>query len=198
VLLTVLIAGAAFWSAWIFEGQLTEMHNDTILNHRAWIGVDRPIELDSIVLDPKDAKANYVVTLRNYGSSVALHVGISAYAVVRAQDIFPRLHTACDEAASTSNGIMAESSGRFLPEQAMGDSLFPSQEEGRHFQNQRIEHPEMDSSKIIYVLGCVVYCDQFRQQRRTRFFHVYFSDGDMSRLRFPVLLYQFGGFNDVE
>ena len=37
--LTVAVAIAAFWSACIFQSQLSEMHRATIIDQRAWIGL---------------------------------------------------------------------------------------------------------------------------------------------------------------
>ncbi|HEX4773254.1 MAG TPA: hypothetical protein VH351_20640 [Bryobacteraceae bacterium] len=40
VALTLLVAIAAFWSAWIFQGQLAEMHKATEIQERPWLSVE--------------------------------------------------------------------------------------------------------------------------------------------------------------
>ena len=53
--LTLPIAVAAFWSAWAFQGQLTEMQTQTTVQReiemksdRAWVGLDTPITIDAV------------------------------------------------------------------------------------------------------------------------------------------------------
>lgn len=189
--LTFVIAASTFVAAL----QLIEMHNATIVSQRAWIGVSRPIELDALNLDQKGAKASYVVTFKNYGPSVALHVALSARVVVNSLEVFPTRQLVCKEATGMTNGIAYEPGSQFGTEHGLGESLFPLDEEEMRFTNQPIDHPELAQNGPLFLIGCIVYRDQFGHQRRTRFTDMYY--GDLKNSTFPLSLNPFTGLNDA-
>jgi hypothetical protein len=189
---TFVIAASTFVAAL----QLFEMHNATIVSQRAWIGVSRPVELDALSLDQKGAKASYVVTIKNYGPSVALHVGLSTRVVVNSVEIFPARQLVCKEAAGMTNGLTYIVGAGFTAERGLGESLFPLDEEETRLTNQAIDHSELPQNGPVFVIGCIVYRDQFGHQRRTRFTDMYY--GDFKSSPFPLLLNPFMGLNDAD
>jgi hypothetical protein len=70
VWLTVAIAIAAFWSACIFQSQLSEMHRATILDQRAWVGLAEP-KIDEF---NEDKYPRVSFRFVNSGKTPAIHV----------------------------------------------------------------------------------------------------------------------------
>jgi hypothetical protein len=181
----------------VFAGfQWREMNKSSVLINRAWVGVKQPIWLSNLTLDAKNAKANYIITIKNYGPSVALNVAVSARVVVGPQYIIPTVYTTCEEASQESNAVMVQAGNPNYSEKAIGDSIFPSEEEGKHFSETAVQGRDTDISKGIFVVGCIIYKDQFGNQRRTRFHHGEMG-AEMDQLTFPLAMYQFLGFNDA-
>lgn len=86
VILTLLIAIAAFWSAWIFQGQLNEARKATDAtlesfhtDERAWVEIE-PIK--PILLQPRDNKFGaafkYEIYLKNAGKTAAHDIAVKA------------------------------------------------------------------------------------------------------------------------
>jgi hypothetical protein len=196
VVLTVLIFAAAFWSALIFDGQLSEARKATVLSQRAWIGVSQSVELDTLHLDSTPEQTKFIIPIHNYGNSVALHIAIEARVVVTVGEIIPTLVSNCEKAQSES-GANIQLAGTGYNENAAGDSLFPSQEENRHFFQNQIDASRWTTANGgVFVVGCIFYDDQFGKQHRTRL--VYGAIGeDPKMVKLPGVLYQFVGFNDA-
>ena len=87
--LTFCIAVAAIWSAWIFQGQLTEARRTTSLTRqqleasiRPWIAVDFEI-IGPITFDANGVVIPFATRLRNVGHSPAIYVYVSPKIVNR-------------------------------------------------------------------------------------------------------------------
>jgi hypothetical protein len=168
--------------------QWRELQRSIEISNRAWVGVSRPIDVTGLLLDPKHGKASYIITIKNYGPSVGRYVMVSAHvATERSEAIVAQLQ-ACKEAEAESNRI-TNSVGHLW-----GDTLFPSDEEGRHFDDDEFQF-NLEPSTLI-ISGCIAYRDQFGKPRRTRF--CYWRREGIKGMVFPVLLYAFPGLNDAE
>jgi hypothetical protein len=79
VVLTVLIAGAAFWSAFIFRNQLHDTSEAFRIDERAWVGLE-PIKAIPVAARTKKIGAafNYPIYIRNFGKTVARDVQLRA------------------------------------------------------------------------------------------------------------------------
>jgi hypothetical protein len=74
--LTLGVAIAAFWSAWIFQGQLTETRNDAVTDQRAWLGIQTQ-KLSTHAIDQGKGLINIdhiVIPALNSGKSPALNI----------------------------------------------------------------------------------------------------------------------------
>jgi hypothetical protein len=77
-------------------------------------------------------------------------------------------------------------------ERIVGDSMFPNDEVGRWFQEDKI--PLADG---FYIVGCVVYKDQFGKERHTKFCNWYQGANIVNETP-PIFLYSFFGLNDAD
>src|SRR5581483_9072814 len=67
VVLTVLIAAFAGWSAWIFQGQLAQGERDTGGSERGWVGLHPPVGAFSPNVKGKHGgESSYVITIKNF------------------------------------------------------------------------------------------------------------------------------------
>lgn len=76
VLLTLLIAVAAFWSAWIFQGQLSEAHRATEIQERPWLSVEVTPVNGVTFVNGQQAVLVLKFSLKNVGHSIAKGVQI--------------------------------------------------------------------------------------------------------------------------
>jgi hypothetical protein len=102
VLLTVLVAAAAFWSAWIFQGQLTEARRATEIQERPWLSVDaKPIN-GLIFVNGQQPVVKLALSIKNVGHSIAktVHLEVKMYPTVVnlpvATDAVQRQREICD------------------------------------------------------------------------------------------------------
>lgn len=168
--------------------QLRETHRDLVIAQRPWMGISEPITVSFVSIDAKDPKASYVIKVKNFGASVATHVSVSARPVVRADQIYPARDIVCKEAKSWSNAPSIFP-GQGIIEKTGGGIVFPVQEGVADFQNQRIERPDFDQQRHLYVVGCLAYEDQFGESRETRF--LYWSGDDVTAIKLPAQLSPF-------
>ncbi|MGA2102019.1 MAG: hypothetical protein ABSG34_12990 [Candidatus Sulfotelmatobacter sp.] len=189
--------GAAVFIALITYFQWDDAHKNFILGQRAWLGVREPSSITNIVNGPEDSKITYVVTLRNYGNSVAKHIWITSKVATRADDIWPYITQSCGEADRGTNATLkvwnverTAIAGGFLA----GDVMFPSQEYGRWFKDISVKR-----TGVMFIVGCVAYRDQFGNLRHTKFCD--WVQADLMQLKtgdLPVYLYAFFGANDAD
>jgi hypothetical protein len=168
--------------------QLRESHRYLVVSQRPWIGISAPIDLSSLSLDPKDAKASYTIHTKNFGASVATHVSLSTRPVVRADQIFPNKELTCKEALSFMNASTFVA-GRGVVEKGGGGVVFPSEEGTSQFLNLRIERPDIDPSQLLFIVGCIQYDDEFGEPHQTQF--LYWSGTDATSLKVPFKLLPF-------
>lgn len=81
VILTLATAVAAFWSAWIFQGQLTESSESFRIDERAWIELEpiKPAQLFSPATNfiPRNS-FTYELYPKNFGKTIARDVAMKA------------------------------------------------------------------------------------------------------------------------
>lgn len=189
---------AAFCAAILYASiaalQWREAHKTMVTANRAWIGVSRPIEITKIQpgTNTENPKVTYVVTLKNYGTSVGLRVWITTRVVTNPIGLKTAAHDSCREALSGSNGIMA-TAGDPHAEHTIGDVMFPTDEYGRWFSDE-----SLSPTKQFFIVGCVAYKDQFGQQRHTQFCNWYRGGDDITKPTPPIFLYSFFGWNDAD
>lgn len=78
VILTFLIAVAALWSAWIFQGQLSEARRATDVQARPWISVE-DVSIsggEDLIVGEKVIMTTVAVAIKNIGHSPATHVAV--------------------------------------------------------------------------------------------------------------------------
>jgi hypothetical protein len=185
----------AFTYATLTFLQWTALKHSIELSNRAWVGVSRPVEVTAVNYDAKNAKASYIVSLKNYGPSVALHVGIAAQVTTNLMQLVPLLQKDCKDAKGMANGLYISPVEKFA-ENILGETLYPSNEEGRYFDDQSFQpYPGIETPKELYVVGCIAYKDQFGNLRQTRFCNWYY--GNLKEAKFPLFLYSFFGLNDA-
>lgn len=171
-------------------------HDAQIAGQRAWIGVDRPVNVTALNLDKSHGgKISYNVTIKNFGNSVALNIGIWAEAVGGYDMMKPALEESCKVATDFSRmgrtGI--NKSGIDFPQNMSEGDQFPSESWGRYFSGD-IKTGKTPSP--LAVVGCVVYRDQFDTERTTRF--CYGGSMELGNMTAPALLYQCPiGVNDA-
>jgi hypothetical protein len=166
-----------------------DAHDDFIVNQRAWIGVDRPISVESLTGDITKC----IVTIKNFGNSVALNVGISAKAIGAWDQMKPASETACKEATNVSRIYKTKVQSNFgeLPKEMSTGVMFPGEVSGHHFTGT-IQKGIAESP--LTVVGCLVYRDQFDKERRSRFCY----QAEDTENAFPRLIYQCPfGVNDA-
>jgi hypothetical protein len=171
-----------------------DANKNFVASQRAWVGISRPISVSTIDFISANPKATWVVSLKNYGPSVARHVSLSAVAVstpvwaIQTQELMCRY------------AIGSGPKGRFVDThhsipQGLGDTLFPSEEEGKWFENAVFPQLSPIGEGTFFIVGCVAYVDQFDKQRTTRFCYWYYTDARKAKM--PILLYQFWGLNEA-
>jgi hypothetical protein len=165
VVLTLLIAGAAIYSAWIFQGQLDEAHNALIQTQRAWVGPRQPIRIDFYNLGPPEIVARYTVFMKNFGPTVALNV-IPIVSIAPGHDqLDQRMKSSCDVAEQFSTGKVMPGNDP-IPGGRMGQTLFPTEERDIPYADSG---PSDAKLTVMYIVGCIAYRDQFDIRHKTRF-----------------------------
>lgn len=198
--IAALIAVVAYTTLAYF--QWGELHDATVITTRAWVGVSRPIQIKSLTSQGPFAVAsphvNYSVTSKNYGQSTALGLYLAAKPVARLVDVPTAIKETCKQSEMMTRGIYTDVTERPKIIEPMPLSvIFPSDEQGWHFDDKLIAVSSQWSLEELYIVGCITYWDQFREKiRRTRF--CYQTHGEWARAEFPALIYQCDwGFNDA-
>jgi hypothetical protein len=160
----------------------------TVRSTRPWVGVQYPIEVTSVDWD--NHTATYVVTIKNYGPSVALHLAVAAN-IVSNSVVLPQIQNeACERSLMISKGTA--SNGQQFPPMT-GETMFPTDGFGRWFTDDSF--PVAQDSNRFWIVGCITYSDQFEKPRVTRFCNVYYKP--IKSATFPIFLYSFFGLNDA-
>src|SRR6266446_3474094 len=84
--------------------QWQDSHDNFVVNQRAWIGADRPVEVNSIVLAAERGKVTYIITIKNFGNSVALSTAIWSKAISGYDVEKSAMEDSCFNAAVLSKG----------------------------------------------------------------------------------------------
>jgi hypothetical protein len=158
-----------------------DANRNFIAGQRAWVGVDRPVTLESLA----EGGIKYTVTIKNFGNSVALDIGLHAKAIIGWDKMKPAIEETCKQAADFSNVRRFKVVTNFgdFPQQISTGDLFPSDVSGHHF-SDTIEKGTSESP--LTVVGCIVYRDQFGKERRSRFCY----QSTKEDATFPRLIYQ--------
>ena len=171
VILTAFIAGAALWSAWIFQGQLNEAGKQTAAverqmrqEQRAWVGI---IDLTDIKVRVGEYPSFTVVVVNN-GKTPALHVHAetTARSIPQWQKIAfeypPRVGVQSDTAIQPNAQVFLKDVGAA----AYGD--------------QKITQLQFDAGRsgkmIAYIYGRMDYLDIFQTLHHTTFCAVLMPD----------------------
>jgi hypothetical protein len=84
VILTTSLAIFAAYSAYIFDGQLQEMHNNMLLDQRAWVGMIHHADIEF------GSKGKFGAILRNSGKTPAFSLETSMFVEFVPQDSLPQ------------------------------------------------------------------------------------------------------------
>lgn len=179
--LTVLIAIAAFWSAFIFQGQLEEARRLTEISERPWLSVEIS-PLSGISWTKGAAPASGLngspfmklkVSIKNVGKSIAKDVQIDAKMIPTGADF---LQT--PEAAENQRKLCDNPD----PQQIMKFDVFPVEQPTEREKTIGILPREIEprlttsSGNVnrkfvgLYVVGCVSYHYSFESKLRQTFF----------------------------
>jgi hypothetical protein len=166
-----------------------DAHDNFVVNQRAWVGVDRPIDLESL----KDGSLEYIVTIKNFGNSVGTDVGISAEAISAWDKMKPVSEDTCHNATNTSHFSKVRVRTNFgeMPKGISAGVIFPNDVAGHHF-SSGVQKGIAESP--LTVVGCIIYRDQFDKERRTRFcYQAVTGEDTFPRLIYPCVV----GVNDA-
>ena len=175
----------------VFAGlQWKETRDAVARASRAWIGVSMPVNITDVSNGPESSTVTYVVTTKNYGNSVASHLWISSKIVTTLEEITPTITDSCnvvDGYLTGSWGIKPSAYSKMATiANVPGELMFPSEEHGRWFRGVTFKR----TTSIIFVVGCLVYKDQFGEIRHTKFANYMDSNtGDILAPKLPLLLY---------
>ena len=81
VVLTLMIAAAAIWSAWIFQGQLTQAQKQFEVADRPWISVDVSV-FSPLAYDSNGIHMTFKIVPKNIGHSPAQSIWIQPTLVI--------------------------------------------------------------------------------------------------------------------
>ncbi len=179
--------------------QWRDAHIDFVSTQRAWIGVRDPSSITNIVNNSgrPESSITYVVTLKNYGNSAASRLWATSKVATALDEIVPYIADSCKDATNGSNAIFQTwnaAKGTMTGGLQSGEVMFPTQEYGRWFKDVTIKR-----TGVIFIVGCVVYKDQFGNLRHTKFCE--WVQTDLMKLKtsdLPVFLYSFFGANDAD
>jgi hypothetical protein len=176
LIVNVLIAVAAFYSAWLFQGQLKEARraSDTttrqfMQDERAWVEIEpiKPMLLDSA---PKfGATFTCDIYPKNVGKTVATDVVVKANSVGSSEEL------------GNSRSMMANGQNKYLldeftemgtgnpvhvPQNPVPKVLAPNTTSAAPF---RLTCQEPGNGMIHYLIGRIDYCDQFQVKHWLKF-----------------------------
>lgn len=191
VILTVLLAIAAFWSAFLFQGQLTEARKAGDLasesfrmDERAWIVLEK---VNPTLTAPANAKFpasfNCEISLRNVGKTVATNVEVKAQSIFSAGGFGDH----ADGVRNTQDHLLADitkppGSSLGPPPNPVPKMLAPNSTSPVPFK-LGCNAPQSFSSGfqwMNYDIGRVDYCDQFRVKHWLKFcFYVANARGEL-------------------
>jgi hypothetical protein len=186
-------AGWATFAAAFFYGAITylqwqDAHKNFIINQRAWVGIDRPISVDSFASDGKlGGKIGYTITLKNFGNSIATDVAMSSEPVSAIDKIEPAADYACELATSFSRlrgAKIANPSGIDYPKKISGGIIFPGEWLAYGMKDTDIQTGKTEWA--VTIVGCIVYKDQFAKERHTHFCY----GGTVPPVKAPTFFYQ--------
>lgn len=166
--------------------QWKDLRRNFVVSERAWVGVDRPV---AVSLLTENQGVSFIVTTKNFGNSVAISVGTWAEVVNGFEKMKPSGEESCAYAAGLSRvygGHIDNRSDIDWPKNMSSGVLFPNDSTGRHFKDTNIRIGS--SPRSLIVVGCIVYRDQFGEERRTRF--CYEGTMDPAQTTEPTFLYQ--------
>jgi hypothetical protein len=162
VILTLLVAIAAFMSALIFQGQLDEARKSTRLSVRPWIGLDegdKAIETSPLQIDANgNVSILYKISGKNYSNSPASNVWASANLVV------------ADDTSTVDEQQGYACGDAMIGKPDIGMVLFQGKDrtfnETPGFTKINLKHK--NSQIGVWLTGCIGYRDQFGYLCRTK------------------------------
>lgn len=139
-------------SAWIFEGQLREMHEASVIDQRAWVGA---IQNDSV------AGGILPIRISNTGKTPALEVSSAASGAIvyDTQDIYNPPSDSLDGTIQINKGMMMPGASQFINAMVF----------------------EIPPNKVIEIRGTISYADIFGKKHWTRFCFASLSPGNRFR-----------------
>lgn len=176
VVLTLGTAVAAFWSAYIFNRQLHEAHQQTCLQQqaamnaeRAWVGLSSTPQVSISSLKQKQFNAEIALELKNFGKGPALNVySLSLFATHG--HVQEQITTACNlifpfVGLKPTSPVQPSSD---LSKAQWGALVFPGQPpfiQG----HSTIGNSADILGQEVFIVGCIVYKDQFETPHWTKF-----------------------------
>jgi hypothetical protein len=164
--LTIAIAIAAFWSAWIFDCQLREMHKSNEqariqweAEHRPWVGngeigfKQSPVFLvypDNPIQARTQVTFDIEIPIKNFGVAPALHVQTGLLGTMTSQIAAPpTMDTMMESACGSSKSNIKR----------VGGVLFPNGPETRTELPENIMVPFIQIAEVhrVWLAICVVY-----------------------------------------
>jgi hypothetical protein len=132
------------------------------LDKRAWVGISPPATLNFFLIDPisHGYSLQYFLVIKNFGPGVALHV-TSSFEASNVHTVAKATQETCEQAAqySTAQAPVAIRGGYVL--YPNDGTNAPGNELGSM---EQLESPDGP----LYIVGCILYQDQFGAHHRTR------------------------------
>jgi hypothetical protein len=169
VILTAIIAAAALYSAWSFSDQLGEMHLQTQLGERAWMGLVGTVTIEDLEMIEPRYKLTAHYQLKNFGHGPAYKIITTGWFSTNLQDLKMMGDHACDTIMPFTEGTIQVGPGIPQPP-PLGTMRFPDQtlDEIIGERNDPFTGDYVPNLKKIWFVGCVTYKDQFKATHWTR------------------------------
>jgi hypothetical protein len=172
VALSLGVAGAAFWSAWIFQGQLTEARRATEIQERPWLSVEVTSENGLVFANATQAVLKLKLSVKNVGHSIAKDIQIDVkmfptdVGIPIAPDAMQHQKELCDPPKARHMAPFDLFAIEQPAEREMDISAITSAEQLA---------PVIDGNKTrnfvgFYFVGCVTYHSSFGSEIRQTYF----------------------------
>ncbi len=186
VILTLLIAIAAFYSAWIFQGQLDETRKVFRIDERAWIEIE-PIKPTLLV--PQNAKfpATFTCNIypKNAGKTVARDIAVKAWDFSGTEEMgnnAEAMRNIQDKLLLDRFKKMGNGNPVIIPSNPVPKVLAPNSVSPVPFR-LTCQAPQVfpnGTQFIHYMIGRIDYCDQFQIKHWLKFcFYVVNARGEV-------------------
>ena len=181
VVLTLLIAAAAFWSAHIFQYQVSESSESFRTDERAWVEIE-PIKPVLIAQENATFGATFTCDIypKNVGKTVARDIMVNANDLLSAKGFdndAATVRSTQDNLLLGKNREMESGKQLILPNNPVPKVLAPNTVSAAPF---RLTCEAPKNHGVHYLIGRIDYCDEFKVKHWLKFcFHIVNARGEI-------------------